>query len=236
MDMKMLRARRWLDVEDMRPKMETLTALELKRWKPTTENETRQTNEDRLSIIYRGILMKGVCWKYSKPIYPEMFSHAMEAMFEMRTFSGMPYPFTLAIGEAYENAVVAMFLSLGIRSGRYRQTGIPAKLLRAFQRDIYIRDSDGLILNIELKALNDSSYMYNGVLVGDIGKWDEKRFRVDICLVVHQATGVILWTDADDVARTTWLKHTNKYGLSYIVPHGEWKPLETLVTALGYAL
>jgi hypothetical protein len=227
-----LESQLWLDVGNVRPKLESLTSKELKRWQPSSSNEIRQTSNDRLSIIYRDILMNGVCWKYAKAIDSALFERAMSAMFKMQTFPDMPYAFTLAVGEAYENAIVALFIKLGVKSARYRQTGVPKRLLRAFQRDIYIRDDAGNILNVELKALRHGSYLDIGILVGDVRKWDDKRFPVAVCMIVNQDTGKILWTEADKAALNEWPQHQNKYGASYIVPYNAWKRLSELIAAL----
>jgi hypothetical protein len=163
-------------------------------------------------------------------------SESLRAIKDIQTYPNISYDASRAVGEAYERGIVAFLMSLGIPSRRYEQTGIPLSLMRAFQRDIYVRDVDGLILNIELKALKGGSYLRSGVLVGAVGKWDDKRFRVAVCLIVHQQTGAILWTRADKQAQAEWKRYDNRYGASYLVPYDAWKPLEELVTALGYML
>jgi hypothetical protein len=76
-------------------------------------------------------------------------SESLRAINDMETYPNISYDASRAVGEAYERGVVAFLMSLGIPSRRYEQTGIRTTLLRAFQRDLYVRDVDGLILNIE---------------------------------------------------------------------------------------
>ena len=146
-------------------------------------------------------------------------------------------------GERYEQAFIDYCHALDIRGERYKQIYIPKddhalgreNMMQRWQRDAWICTADNRRLNVEIKSLTSASKWHSGYLVGAIGKWDNKRFPVHICVIILQETGDIFWTRASKADVKKWLIVESKQR-SYLVPFALMKPFKDIIKPLGYML
>lgn len=167
------------------------------------------------------------------------------------------YAQQLAIGEAWEELVALTLTDAGLTAyrpdqhfirtsdlKRFRQKGCchwmdhgdnqgedyytDLTLLRPYQRDILVKLDKVRRLSVEVKALCAAAFDYYQIHVGCCEKWDEKRFKVDILILVNQATGEAYAVEPME----GWLRAKLGTKLDYAVPRHLLSPLAAWVDAI----
>lgn len=186
-----------------------------------------EAHEQRIILRLKGLLS---LWKREsfRAKHPDTMKDFAALLARERSYVTRSGDYSLFVGESYEEGIAAFLRAEGVEAIRWNED-IPDGRFRQLQRDLGVRDGKGVIHNIELKALRSGSYKPQGILVGDVGKWDLKLFDVTAVIVVHQDTGEILWAAADVESQRLWRRWRGQAEDSYIVPLACWKPIECFI-------
>ncbi|MES1024177.1 hypothetical protein ABN584_14910 [Gloeocapsa sp. BRSZ] len=139
-----------------------------------------------------------------------------------------PTSYQLDLGEEYEDILVEWFKCQGVDAYRPRQRFSDKRLLRQYQRDLLIKLDAVKRLSVEVKALTPYAFYKDLIHIGCTEKWDDKRFRVDLIVLINQGTGE-MWTvptDASEwVKKSSIYKSGNSSGYDYAIHRSKLKPL-----------
>jgi len=232
-----------MDSDRLRGCLNALQALRVTRCDRMYNGDSRELYEpssrERMEIGYIQNLISG------RERFPK---HGMAEKMAWTGNVGMQC--SLFVGEQYEEAFVAYMRALGVPSERYRQINIPSDdysyempkgrflrkdMFQKWQRDVYVTTAAGRRLNVEIKSLGHGSIHHSGMLAGAIGKWDNKRFPVHICLIIKQATGEMFWAMARKEDVKQW-QIVESQQTSYLIPNKLLMPIERLIKLMGYVV
>ncbi len=169
----------------------------------------------------------------------------------LRTTKDIAYD--LKLGQVWERILVDNLTALGFRSSQPKQqlnqNGLKASLmanrgkteraaelrskvdrtmLRPFQLDV-VATLGKTRYNIEVKALTPAAFRQPVIHVGLTEKYDLKRVRVDVLVLINQTTGVA-WVCPP---KEEWqrIKAIEGQGIDYAVPRSSLAPLQAWADA-----
>jgi hypothetical protein len=107
--------------------------------------------------------------------------------------------------------------------------GFKPEQLRRHQRDVLVKIGKVKRLSVEVKALTPDAFQRSMIHIGCISKWDEKRFTVDILILVNVGTGEAF--AASPYEGRTRVETLNPYsdGQDYAIHRSKLSPLEAWI-------
>lgn len=110
--------------------------------------------------------------------------------------------------------------------------GFKPELLKRHQRDVMVKIGKVKRLSVEVKVLTPAAFKAPMTHIGCTTKWDEKRFNVDILILVNVGTGEAFAVSPYE--GRTRVEKLNPYddGYDYAIPKHLLSPLEAWIDAI----